>query len=298
MAVLTPAEVRDANVRYHDGAAAGYDAKWSIDFDAVARAQTRRKLETALGEPAPHFEDALELGAGTGYFSLNLMLEGLIARTTTSDISAGMLDALARNAERLGLDVLPLVADAEQLPLPDASFDLVIGHAVLHHLPDPARALAECHRVLRPGGTVVFVGEPSRIGDRLAAIPKRAARATAPLWRGVIGAGRNEHRSHAAGHDLERLVDIRVFGAGELGALARAAGFDDVAVRGQELLANWFGWYSRGLECSAAAAEIPWAWRRFAARGYLTLAQLDHRLFEGRLPADLFYNLSVCGRRR
>jgi ubiquinone/menaquinone biosynthesis C-methylase UbiE len=297
MAVLTPAEVRDVNVRYHDGAAAGYDAKWSIDFDAVARAQIRRKLETALGEPATRFEHALELGAGTGYFSLNLMLEGLIARTTASDISAGMLDALARNAERLGLDVQTVLADAEELPLPDASFDLVIGHAILHHLPDPARALAECHRVLRPGGTVVFAGEPSRVGDRLAAFPKRAARATAPLWRRAIGAGPDDNRCRAAGHDLEGLVDIRVFGAAELAALARAAGFDNVAVRGRELLANWFGWYSRGLEGSAAPAEIPWAWRRFAARGYLALAELDHRLLEGRLPADLFYNLSVCGRR-
>ena len=297
MAVLTPAEVRDVNVRYHDGAAAGYDAKWSIDFDALAREQIRRKLESALGEPPPRFEHALELGAGTGYFSLNLMLEGLIARTTASDISPGMLDALARNAERLELDVRTVLADAEQLPLPDASFDLVIGHAILHHLPDPARALAECHRVLRPGGTVVFTGEPSRIGDRLAAFPKRAARATAPLWRRAVGAGRNDHRSSPAGHDLEGLVDIRVFAAGELGALAREAGFDDVAVHGRELLASWFGWYSRGLECSAAPAQIPWAWRRFAARGYLALAQLDQRLFEGRLPADLFYNLSVCGRR-
>jgi len=297
MAVLTPAEVRDVNVRYHDGAAAGYDAKWSIDFDALAREQIRRKLESALGEPPPRFEHALELGAGTGYFSLNLMLEGLIARTTASDISPGMLDALARNAERLELDVRTVLADAEQLPLPDASFDLVIGHAILHHLPDPARALAECHRVLRPGGTVVVAGEPSRIGDRLAAFPKRAARATAPLWRRAIGAGPDDNRSPASGHDLEGLVDIRVFGAGELAALARAAGFDDVAVRGRELLANWFGWYSRGLECSAAPAQIPWAWRRFAARGYLALAQLDQRLFEGRLPADLFYNLSVCGRR-
>ncbi len=297
MAVLTPAEVRDVNVRYHDGAAAVYDAKWSIDFDAVARAQVRRKLEAALGEPAPRFEHALELGAGTGYFSLNLMLAGVIAQVTASDISAGMLDALARNAQRLGLDVRTLVADAEALPLPDESVDLVIGHAILHHLPDPARAFAECHRVLRPGGSVVFAGEPSRIGDRLARIPKRAARATAPLWRRAIGAGRNEDRSPAAGHDLEGLVDNRVFGAGELAALARAAGFDDVAVRGQELVANWFGWYSRGLECSAASAEIPWAWRRFAARGYLTLAALDRRLLEGRLPADVFYNLIVCGRR-
>jgi ubiquinone/menaquinone biosynthesis C-methylase UbiE len=297
MSVLTPAEVRDANVRYHDGAAAGYDAKWSIDFDAVARAQTRRKLEAVLGEPLPRFEHALELGAGTGYFSLNLMLEGVIARATASDISAGMLGSLARNAERLGLDVQTVTADAEALPFPDSSFDLVIGHAILHHLPDPARAFAECHRVLRRGGTVVFAGEPSRIGDRLAALPKRAARTTAPLWRRAVGAGRHAEGLASSGHELEALVDIRVFTAGELVALAQAAGFDAVAVRGQELLANWFGWYSRGLECTAAPTEIPWAWRRFAARGYLTLAQLDRRLFEGRLPADVFYNLIVRGSR-
>ena len=297
MAVLTAAEIRDFNARYHDGAAAGYDAKWSIEFDAVSRAQVRRKLETALGDGARRFGDALEVGAGTGYFSLNLMLEGLIGRITASDISTGMLEALTRNAERLGLGVQTLLSDAEELPLADASFDLVIGHAILHHLPDPGRALAECHRVLRPGGTVVFAGEPSRVGDRLAAFPKRVARATAPLWRRAIGAPREENRCRAPGHNLEALVDIRVFGAAELAALARAAGFVDVAVHGRELLANWFGWYSRGLESSAADAEIPWAWRRFAARGYLALAQLDHRLLEGRLPADLFYNLSVCGRR-
>ena len=221
----------------------------------------------------------------------------MVARTTASDISAGMLDALARNAQRLGLDVQTVVADAEALPLPDASFDLVIGHAILHHLPDPARAFAECHRLLRPGGTVVFAGEPSRIGDRLARIPKRAARASAPLWRRAIGAGEGADRSRPAGHELEGLVDIRVFGAGELAALARAAGFEHVTVRGQELLASWFGWYSRGLECERGARQDPGAWRRFAARGYLTLAPLDRRLLGERLPADLFYNLIVCGRR-
>jgi ubiquinone/menaquinone biosynthesis C-methylase UbiE len=297
MAVLTPAEVRDANVRYHDGAAAIYDAKWSIDFDAAARTQTRRKLETALGGPAPRFEHALELGAGTGYFSLNLMLEDVIARTTAIDISPGMLEALTSNARRLGLEARTVVADAEALPLPDATVDLVIGHAVLHHLPEPARAFAECHRVLRPGGTMVFAGEPSRIGDRLARVPKQLAHATAPLWRRAIGAGPRDHRAAPADHELETLVDVRVFEAGELAGFARAAGFDQITVRGEDLLASWFGWYSRALEATAEPAQVPSAWRRFAARGYLGLARLDRRLLADRLPADLFYNLILCGRR-
>ena len=76
-------------------------------------------------------------------------------------------------------------ADAEALPFEDESFDLVFGHAVLHHLPDLDQAFREFHRVLAPGGRVVFAGEPSRYGDRIAAVPKRAAsRARAALARG------------------------------------------------------------------------------------------------------------------
>ena len=63
-----------------------------------------------------------------------------------------MVATLGRNARRLGLDVQTARADAEALPFADQSFDLVLGHAVLHHLPNLRRAFAEFHRVLRPGG--------------------------------------------------------------------------------------------------------------------------------------------------
>ena len=52
------------------------------------------------------------------------------------DISPGMLATLQRQRRRLGLEVETVVADAEQLPFDDESFDLVLGHAVLHHIPD------------------------------------------------------------------------------------------------------------------------------------------------------------------
>jgi ubiquinone/menaquinone biosynthesis C-methylase UbiE len=302
MPVLSPAEIRDVNIRYHDAAAADYDAKWSIDFGPRARAQTRGKLEKALGAPAPYYARALELGAGTGYFSLNLVADGVIGRATASDISAGMLGALRANAERLGLEVETVRSDAESLPFADASFELVIGHAVLHHLPDPGRALRECLRVVVPGGTVVFLGEPSVSGDLLARAPKRAAAALAPLWRAAIGASAaarsDDHDAGpAADRMLEALVDIRTFSPGELAGLARSAGFARVAVRGEELLANWFGWTSRVLEASATASEIPWRWRRFAAGGYLALQAVDRRLLEPLLPAALFYNLMLCAQR-
>jgi ubiquinone/menaquinone biosynthesis C-methylase UbiE len=175
MSTRSPAEIRDVNTRYHDVAAVGYDTKWGIDFGELGQSQTLGKLEKALGSPPGRYARSLEIGAGTGYFSLNLLQRGVIGAAVATDISPGMLTTLQVNAERLGLAVESVAADAESLPFADRSFDLVLGHAVLHHLPDLDRAFAEFRRVLRPGGTIVFAGEPSRYGDRLARIPKRAA---------------------------------------------------------------------------------------------------------------------------
>ena len=99
-----------------------------------------------------------------------------------------MLETLEANARKLGLEVETAACDAAELPFDDGSFDLVLGHAVLHHLPALERSFAEFARVLRPGGTLFFAGEPSRQGDRIAAWPKRAAMRAAPLWRRAVKA--------------------------------------------------------------------------------------------------------------
>ena len=176
-------EVKRANARYHDLAAATYDVKWGIVYDAVAQRQTVGKLRRALGGSLTRFGRALEIGAGTGYFTLNLLRAGVIEEAVATDISPGMLDELESSATELGLEVETVTAQASDLPFPDGAFDLVFGHAVLHHLPDLDAAFAELARVLRPGGALAFCGEPSHHGDRLAAIPKRAAMLAAPAWR-------------------------------------------------------------------------------------------------------------------
>src|SRR5690349_11711119 len=175
-------EIREVNTRYHDVAASSYDSKWGIDFGEVGQAQVLGKLRKLIGSELDRgYERSLEIGAGTGYFSLNLLQAGVVGEATCTDISPGMVSALGDNAQRLGLNVRAARADAESLPFGDESFDLVLGHAVLHHLPDLERAFSEFHRVLESGGFVVFAGEPSRFGDRLAALPKRGATAVAPL---------------------------------------------------------------------------------------------------------------------
>ena len=171
-----PDYIRDANVRYHDMAAEHYDAKWGIDYGEPGQAQVTAKLHKALGvRHLGRFPAALEIGAGTGYFGLNLVRAGMVREYTATDISPGMVGALEASAARLGVPVRARCCEAAELPFPDDSFDLVFGHAVLHHLPDLEASFREFLRVLRPGGAIAFCGEPSHYGDRIAALPKQAA---------------------------------------------------------------------------------------------------------------------------
>jgi SAM-dependent methyltransferase len=288
-------------------AAGSYDSKWGIDFGSVGQGQVLGKLRKLLG-PQLHrgFGRSLEIGAGTGYFSLNLLQAGAVREATCTDISPGMIRTLSANAQRLGLDVRTARADAESLPFGDESFDLVLGHAVLHHLPNLRRAFDEFHRVLAPGGMIAFAGEPSRLGDRLASIPKRTAIALAPAWRTVLGAapagppshnGTADQHDHDHDHALEPFVDIHAFAPGDLSRHASRAGFEDVSVRGEELVANWFGWFNRSLEASAEPADVPMMWRRYAFNGYLLLQRVDTHVLETRLPPAIFYNLLLSARR-
>src|SRR6478736_8499519 len=234
--------IKDVNTRYHDAAAEEYDAKWGIDFGDIGQRQVRLKLVKALGgRDGQRFGDALEIGSGTGYFSLNLVQLGVIERLTATDISPGMLKRLAATADALGVDGVSTVAtEAEELPFEDESFDLVLGHAVLHHIPDLDKAFAEFRRVLRPGGMIAFAGEPSRYGDTLAALPKRAGLTLAPLWRRAIGADQRAvaEAEQSDGHSLESEVDVHAFAPADLRRLMRSSGFERTHVGGEELLAN------------------------------------------------------------
>ena len=293
--------ITDANVRYHDLAAEHYDSKWGIKYDAVGQAQVTSKLAKALGHEPRHYARALEIGAGTGYFSLNLLRAGVIGEAVATDISPGMLGRLERSAAELGVRVETAACQASALPFDDDSFDLVFGHAVLHHLPDLNAGFREFRRVLRPGGVVAFCGEPSYYGDRIAALPKRGANAVAPLWRALMRAAPRPSNGHGRGAwseeaKLEQVVDVHAFTPAELSVHAQRAGFEAVRVRGEELAASLFGWVNRTLEASADPLDVPWAWRVYAYRGYLLLQTLDRSLLEPRLPAALFYNLLLSAR--
>ena len=99
--------------------------------------------------------DALDVGCGTGFLALELAARG--HRVTGIDFAPAMLAGARDKAAAQGLAVRFEQGDAEQLPYPDGSFDLVISRHVLWTLPHPEAALDEWLRVLRPGGRLAVI---------------------------------------------------------------------------------------------------------------------------------------------
>jgi SAM-dependent methyltransferase len=94
----------------------------------------------------------LPCGGGIGFRALS---RGRRLRYVAADLSPVMLDRARAAARRRGLDQVEFVqADVGALPFPDASFDVCVTLNGLHCFPDPAAAVAEFGRVLRPGGTL------------------------------------------------------------------------------------------------------------------------------------------------
>ena len=299
-APATEPEILDVNRRYHDVAAREYDAKWGISFGEAGRAQVVGKLAKLLGPRPGPYARSLEIGSGTGYFSLNLLQAGVVGE---ADVHRHLAGHAARrceaNAAELGLPVETVACDAAELPFEDASFDLVLGHAVLHHLPALDRAFAEFHRVLRPGGTLVFAGEPSRQGDRIAAVPE--ARRVADLARlAPRAAGPAGARTSTA---MRRRPATRTTSS-RRSTCTRSCPTTSSATRGRpasptSACAARSCWPtgsagSTGRSRRAPTRRDPDAVDPLRPPGYLLLQQVDRRLLEGRLPPQLFYNLMLA----
>jgi SAM-dependent methyltransferase len=291
-----------ANVLYHDWEAGSYDEKWSISYDERCIDYAAGRFRLVAGEDGWPYGRALELGCGTGFFLLNLLQAGVARRGSVTDLSPGMVQAALRNARGLGLDVDGRVADAETIPYDDATFDLVVGHAVLHHIPDVEQALREVLRVLKPGGRFVFAGEPTRIGDayarRLGALTWKAV-TTATRLPGLRGWRRPQaeldESSRAAA--LEAVVDLHVFDPDELEATARRAGARDVHVATEEFSAAMLGWPVRTFEAAVPPERLGAGWAMFAYRGWQRLSWLDRAVLARVVPRGWFYNALVTGTR-
>ncbi|WP_298448327.1 malonyl-ACP O-methyltransferase BioC [uncultured Marinobacter sp.] len=110
-------------------------------------------LERLEGQTDPDRARVLDLGCGTGWFTrmlANLMPPGSV---TGMDLSPGMIEHAGAHSPP---GVAWVVADAEAIPLPDQSCDLIFSNLMIQWCATPARVLQECRRVLRPGGKLMI----------------------------------------------------------------------------------------------------------------------------------------------
>jgi SAM-dependent methyltransferase len=137
-------------------AACPYSQRLFLD---LPRPFMRRQTLRDVLAPAPG-ERVLEVGAGTGYYSLDVARQiAPDGRLDVVDLQQSMLDELMHRAADRGItNVVPTVGDAQDIPSPDAIFDAAFLVATLGEIPDRDQALRELRRVLKPGGRLV-VGE-------------------------------------------------------------------------------------------------------------------------------------------
>jgi ubiquinone/menaquinone biosynthesis C-methylase UbiE len=148
--------------------AAGYDFL-GTRFARIEEPHRRRLVEEVTGE-------VVEIGSGTGF---NFPYYRRAVRVVALEPDEGMRRRSIRRAREAAVPIEVREGNAHDLELPDASFDVAIFALVLCTIPDPARAVAEATRVLRPGGEIRFY-EHIRAEDP--AIARRQDRFTRP-WK-------------------------------------------------------------------------------------------------------------------
>jgi len=141
-------------------AAQGAGEVWNWSTPAGKLRKMRRAAMLSAGM-APGME-VLELGCGTGLFTREFARSG--ARLTALDISPDLLELARREVPAANVNFVG--GNAYAMDFPPERFDCVVGSSVLHHL-DAPRALAECFRVLKPGGTLAFT-EPNMLNPQIA----------------------------------------------------------------------------------------------------------------------------------
>jgi arsenite methyltransferase len=120
-------------------------------------------------------DTVLDIGSGSGTDTLLASTLAYCGKIYGLDMTAAMLDKLNRNVAAMGAThVHPLEGNAEEIPLPDASVDVVTSNGVLNLVPDKSRAFAEIARVLKRGGRLQIADIALRnpVSDKSRADPK------------------------------------------------------------------------------------------------------------------------------
>ena len=218
----------NAIVERYDTFALDYARYWGPVLEETARRlldEVESAVAAAGAEPR-----ILDLGSGTGALALAASARWPRAHVVAADPAAAMLDVARGRAREAGLGAPErlsyLVGEAERLPLPDASVDVVLSSFVLQLVPDRGAALRECLRLLRPAGRLAYVTWLDRDS-------RRPFRPMEEFDEAVLELGveepEYEEEAHAGDVPSVRAAEREL----------RGAGFRRVAAREEELVYDW-----------------------------------------------------------
>jgi glycosyltransferase involved in cell wall biosynthesis/ubiquinone/menaquinone biosynthesis C-methylase UbiE len=139
----------------HAGAADPHTLQWFLNVEAHRYGEYGPWMPDVMEFTRHSGEEVLEVGGGMGTDLAQFASHG--AKVTDVDLSAGHLTLARENFRLRGLDGRFIHHDAETLPFPDGSFDLVYSNGVIHHTPNTATAVREMYRVIRPGGRIIVM---------------------------------------------------------------------------------------------------------------------------------------------
>jgi SAM-dependent methyltransferase len=166
--------------------------------------------------------DVVELGCGTAYFSAWLAKRG--ARPVGVDPTPAQLETARRMQAETGLEFPLVEAVGENVPLPDASFDLVVSEYGASIWADPYRWIPEAARLLRPGGQLIFLRNSTLVILCMPDVGVAQERLQRPQfgmhrfeWPIEEGGGVEFHLAHGAwidvlrtnGFEVERLIEVQ-----------------------------------------------------------------------------------------
>lgn len=212
-----------------------YDDHHNIDDER--REKVARDWKKVFDRHHSVYGDVLEIGSGTGQLTWGLANRFPFASVHACDISTRFLQKAAGVVGKSGAPVCYYACDANFLPFTENSFDVVVGHSVLHHFIDYKKIIHHLGKLLRPGGQAIFY-EPVLQGKMLIAffgdLVRRIERRTE--W-GVLDEKDDARINHMTRHimkakwigddreRLEKIEDKYIFDINEMRQLALAAGF-------------------------------------------------------------------------
>ena len=298
----TEHEILDVNRRYHDVAADSYDAKWGISFGEIGHQQVLGKITKLLGpNPGPFARslgDRLRARATSRSTCCRPASCGRPPARTSAPACWPRSSATRRSSASRSR---PRPATPPSCRSRTRASTSCSATPSCTTCPTSTARFAEFKRVLKPGGMLFFAGEPSRQRRPHRRLPEaRRDQGRAAVAQGAQGAARADaprraRRGRARARGRRRRPRVRPDRPPAPRDRRRAS--PTSASAGEELLANWFGWFNRTLEATADPQDIPRGWIKYAYRGYILLQRVDRALLEPRLPPRIFYNLMLAARK-